>query len=57
MSDVSRCEHSECIHRDECYRYTESKGVVIEFKNICNEENGYERLMKINKDVEVKKDE
>lgn len=54
MTDIARCEYDKCIHKNNCYRFKESKGELIAFENICSEFNDYQWIMKINKDVEVK---
>jgi hypothetical protein len=55
MSDVAKCQNTKCAHKENCYRFKESKGEPISFENICNDENSYQWLMEINKDMEVQK--
>jgi hypothetical protein len=57
MTDVASCKNDKCIHKNNCYRYAESKGEPIAFINVCNEANNYQWLMEINKDLEVKDNE
>ena len=44
------CEYSECPKHDNCERYlsqNNSSNTIMEFKNICTEDNNYQYLWNI----------
>lgn len=55
MAGIGICKNNECINKDNCERFTTKDGEPLEFKNICNEQNNYQWIMQLNKDLEVKK--
>ena len=47
---VSKCEFDGCDKKDNCDRFVNATGTVINFKEICFKYN-YKRIMKIKEDV------
>ena len=47
MINVCKCEFKECTHSQECKRFMEAVGEIINFKVICNGENDYEWIIKV----------
>lgn len=42
---LATCQNESCVNKDDCKRYS-TEEAVINFANICYEENGYEWLVK-----------
>lgn len=46
MAGICRCDYLDCEHKDDCRRLKEV-GELMNFKAICNKENDYIRIIKI----------
>lgn len=54
IAGIGLCRNSSCEHKDICVRYL-AKGIdTYEFKNICNKENKYQWLWRVETSI-VKK--
>jgi hypothetical protein len=49
---VSKCEFDGCDKKDNCERFVNATGTVINFKEICYKHN-YKWIMKIKEEEEV----
>lgn len=50
MIHLARCNNEKCVKKVECYRYmaeNQNDLPLIEFENICKEENNYSRFYEI----------
>ena len=50
--NVSKCEYNDCNRRNNCHRFVNGEGTVINFKVICYMQS-YQWYMPIKDDVSV----
>lgn len=51
MAGIGLCKNKECINKNNCKRFKDTVGEDFYFNNICNEENNYKWLWKIENSV------
>jgi hypothetical protein len=54
---VSKCKNEDCKKKQDCARYNEAQGELINFKAICFDINAYKWFMSRNLDVVLKEEE
>lgn len=52
------CPYNDCINKDNCIRYKDIASpyyCLINYKQICNDNNGYQWIVKKDKNISIKK--
>lgn len=52
--NICSCKFNDCINSQQCKRFLEATGEVMNFKVICTNDNSYQWLCKTDNYVEVK---
>jgi len=55
MNMICKCEFKDCPNSQQCKRFLESTGEIMNFKAICKEENQYKWICKTDSYVDINK--